>query len=118
VPPGNACLVAPGIAREFSNDLLQDDPDVFSLFHIGIAQVLARTTAAGISVTMGIDPLSGERVARWIDATGLEHQMWWPDADSAAGALSAYASAGYGIGVWRLGREDPLFWQQPLLAAT
>ena len=118
VPPGNACLVAPGIAREFSNELPQDDPDVFSLFHIGIAQVLARTTAAGISVTTGIDPLSGEHVARWTDATGLEHQMWWPDADSAAGALSAYASAGYGIGVWRLGREDPLFWQQPLLAAA
>jgi hypothetical protein len=118
VAPGNACLVAPGIAREFSNELPVDNPDIFSPFHIGIAQVLARTAAAGIHVTTGVDPLSGEHVADWIDAAGLEHQMWWADGPSAGGALAAYANAGYGIGVWRLGREDPSFWQQPLLAAT
>ena len=117
VAPGNACLVAPGIAREYSNELPEDNPDVFSPFHIGIAQVLARTAAGGIAVREGVDPLSGEHVAVWVDAAGLEHQMWWADGASAAGALSAYAAAGDGIGVWRLGREDPSFWQQPLLAA-
>jgi hypothetical protein len=118
VAPGNACLVAPGIAREYSNELPEDNPDIFSPFHIGIAQVLARTAAAGIAVTSGVDPLSGEHVAVWIDAAGLEHQMWWADGGSAGAALSAYAAAGYGIGVWRLGREDPAFWQQPLLLAV
>jgi spore germination protein YaaH len=118
VAPGNACLVAPGIAREYSNDLPEDNPDIFSPFHIGIAQVLARTAAAGIHVTEGVDPLSGEHVAVWIDAAGLEHQMWWADGASAGGALAAYAALGDGIGVWRLGREDPAFWQQPLLAGV
>jgi spore germination protein YaaH len=116
VAPGNACLVAPGIAREFSNDLPDDNPDIFSPFHIGIVQVLERAAAAGIAVKTAIDPLSGEHVAVWVDAAGLEHQMWWADGSSAGVALAAYANAGYGVGVWRLGREDPVFWQQPVVA--
>ncbi len=116
VAPGNACLAAPGIAREYSNDLPTDDPNIFSPFHIGVVQVLGRLAAAGIPVVQGTDPLSGEHVAVWTDATGLEHQMWWSDGASAGAALSAFANAGYSIGIWRLGREDPSFWAHPLLA--
>ena len=118
VPSGSGCLVGRGIAREFSNDLPDDDANVESPFHLGVLQVLARLDRAGRAVRRGVDPLSGEQIALWTDPVGAEHQLWWVDGRSAGAQLAAFARAGFGIGVWRLGREDPTFWQQPVLAAS
>jgi spore germination protein YaaH len=52
----------------------------------------------------------------YTDANGAPHQVWALDSAAVLERLRVYRANGYGIGVWRLGREDQALWNDPLLA--
>lgn len=49
-------------------------------------------------------------------AGGLTHDVWFTDAQSLGERIALAHSTGVGIGLWRLGDEDPGVWDNPLLA--
>jgi spore germination protein YaaH len=46
-------------------------------------------------------------------AGGVLHTVFYANGPSIAERLAFYRSKGYGMGMWRLGREDPSVWSQP-----
>ena len=46
-------------------------------------------------------------------AGGILHTVYYATGSSIAERLGYYRSKGYGIGMWRLGREDPSIWSDP-----
>ncbi len=47
---------------------------------------------------------------------GVHHDVWFTDARSISARIRLAHDRGLGIGVWRLGNEDPGVWNDPLLA--
>jgi spore germination protein YaaH len=50
------------------------------------------------------------------DARGVGHDVWYTNAQSLAVRMQIAKARGLGVGLWRLGREDPTIWDQPLIA--
>jgi spore germination protein len=51
----------------------------------------------------------------YTDASGVRHQVWASNAAAVLERMRLFRAHGYGIGVWRLGREDQALWSDPLL---
>jgi spore germination protein YaaH/chitodextrinase len=52
----------------------------------------------------------------YTDGAGVHHDVWYTDARSIGMRIALAHDRGLGIGVWRLGNEDPGVWNDPLLA--
>ncbi|HZP71920.1 MAG TPA: glycosyl hydrolase family 18 protein [Gaiellaceae bacterium] len=52
----------------------------------------------------------------YVDGGGLTHDVWFTDAQSLGERIALAHATGVGIGLWRLGDEDPGIWNDPLLA--
>jgi spore germination protein YaaH len=52
----------------------------------------------------------------YTDGGGVHHDVWYTDARSIGARIRLAHDRGLGIGVWRLGNEDPGVWNDPLLA--
>ncbi|MEA2316432.1 MAG: hypothetical protein QOD44_621 [Solirubrobacteraceae bacterium] len=76
-----------------------------------IAALAARTGA-----TPSFHPSAREVTFSYTDVSGAPHQVWALDSAAVLERLRMYKANGYGIGVWRLGREDQALWNDPLLA--
>jgi spore germination protein YaaH len=70
---------------------------------------------AATGATPVVDPVSGAPHFSYTDAAGVGHDVWYTDATSLAASIRLASTPGLGFGVWRLGREDPQLWQDPLL---
>jgi len=64
-----------------------------------------------------LDPAADSWVFTYSDAAGTPHEVWFPDAATIARRVRLARERGLGIGFWRLGREDPDVWADPLIAA-
>jgi spore germination protein YaaH len=49
------------------------------------------------------------------NAGGVLHTVYYANAASIAERLGWYRSKGFGMGVWRLGREDGALWSSPVV---
>ena len=52
----------------------------------------------------------------YTDGSGVPHDVWFTNAQSLGERIALAHSTGVGIGLWRLGDEDPAVWDDPLLA--
>lgn len=50
------------------------------------------------------------------DARGVYHDVWYTNGDTLAIRMQIAKARGLGVGLWRLGREDPQIWANPLVA--
>ena len=64
-----------------------------------------------------LDPLADAWVFAYTDGAGTYHEVWYPDAATIGRRVRLARDRGLGIGFWRLGREDPEVWTDPLIAA-
>jgi spore germination protein YaaH len=71
--------------------------------------------AAGVGATPRFDPAAREVTFDYTAADGTPHTVWGLDSAAVLERLRLYAANGYGIGVWRLGREDQALWNDPVL---
>jgi spore germination protein len=75
---------------------------------------------AALSARLGVPPAydatAHETRFAYTDATGVRHTVWASNAGAVLERLRVFRANGYGIGVWRLGREDQAMWADPLLA--
>jgi spore germination protein YaaH len=72
--------------------------------------------AARVGVAPAYDATAHETHFAYTDAGGVRHQVWATNAGAALERMRLFRSNGYGVGVWRLGREDQALWADPLLA--
>jgi spore germination protein YaaH len=63
------------------------------------------------------DPAADAWVFAYTDGAGTPHEVWYPDEATIARRVRLARDRGLGIGFWRLGREDPEIWADPLIAA-
>jgi spore germination protein YaaH len=49
----------------------------------------------------------------YVDASGVQHSVWYTDAQSIGVRVALAESLGLGVGLWRLGREDQSIWALP-----
>jgi spore germination protein YaaH len=84
------------------------------------ATALEWSDVAALSARVGVPPAydaaAHETHFAYTDAAGVGHQVWATSADAALERMRLFRSNGYGVGVWRLGREDQALWADPLLA--
>jgi spore germination protein len=73
--------------------------------------------AARAGVAPGYDPTAHETHFAYTDAAGTAHQVWASNAGAVLERMRLFRANGYGIGVWRPGREDQAMWADPLLAS-
>ena len=78
------------------------------------AEVMALIAAHG--ATPVLDPASDAWTFKYTDATGVPHEVWYPDAATIARRVQLSRERGLGIGFWRLGREDQRVWSDPQIA--
>ena len=72
----------------------------------------ARREARAAGRTPVFDPVSRNPLVSWRDSTGTLHRIWYLDRTTAAEQLARARAAGSaGVGVWRLGSEDPGLWR-------
>ncbi len=58
------------------------------------------------------DPEAAEMHLAYTDESGVGHDVWYLDAKAVQDRLNMAAANGFGgVGVWRLGQEDPAVWQ-------
>ncbi len=65
-------------------------------------------------------PPNGNRSAAephfsYIDASGVQHSVWYTDQQSIAVRAQLAESLGLGVGLWHLGSEDQSIWELPQL---
>jgi spore germination protein YaaH len=72
--------------------------------------------AASVGATPRFDQNAREVTFSYTDATGAPHEVWALDSTAILERFRLYRANGYGIGAWRLGREDQALWNDPLLA--
>jgi len=75
-----------------------------------IRALIARTGS-----TPRFDEPSQSWTFKYTDA-GTPHEVWYTDARSVAVRIRLARDRGLGIGLWRLGREDPGVWADPAIA--
>jgi spore germination protein YaaH len=78
------------------------------------ADVLALISRYGAKPVL--DPAADAWVFAYTDDAGTHHEVWYPDAATIARRIQLARDRGLGIGFWRLGREDPEVWADPLIA--
>ena len=80
---------------------------------VKFSDVMAAAIAS--KATIQWDPDTANPYLRFKDKTktsGAEHEIWFLDAVTALNQLQDVADQGFrGIGIWRLGAEDPDFWK-------
>jgi spore germination protein YaaH len=85
------------------------------------ATALEYSDVAALSARVGVpaayDATAHETHFAYTDAAGVRHQVWASNAGAVLERMRLFRSNGYGIGVWRLGREDQAMWADPLLAS-
>ena len=67
---------------------------------------------ARVGAPDGYDAVAHEPTFTY-SAGGSVHTVYYATGASIAERLGFYRSKGYGMGMWRLGREDPSVWSQP-----
>jgi spore germination protein len=84
------------------------------------ATALEWSDVAALSARVGVpaayDATAHETRFEYTDAAGVRHQVWASNAGAVLERMRLFRANGYGIGVWRLGREDQAMWTDPLLA--
>ncbi|WP_324904906.1 glycosyl hydrolase family 18 protein [Baekduia sp.] len=61
-----------------------------------------------------VDPTAAELTFSYTDERGVPHQVWYQDGATLDQRFHIALDRGLGgVGVWRLGQEDPAFWSQP-----
>ena len=84
------------------------------------ATALEWSDVAALSARAGVPPAydatAHETHFAYTDAAGVRHQVWATNAGAVLERMRLFGSNGYGVGVWRLGREDQALWANPLLA--
>jgi spore germination protein YaaH len=73
--------------------------------------------SARVRVPAAYDATAHETHFAYTDASGVRHQVWASNAGAVLERMRLFRANGYGIGVWRLGREDQAMWGDPLLAS-
>lgn len=64
-----------------------------------------------------LDPAADNLHATYVDAAGVPHDVWYPDAETTGRRIRLARERGIGaVGFWRLGFEDQRLWDDPLLA--
>ncbi|HKG38496.1 MAG TPA: glycosyl hydrolase family 18 protein [Conexibacter sp.] len=77
--------------------------------------IVPRLGALGAAVQL--DPAADNLHATYTDASGVGHDVWYPDATTTARRIRLAAERGLGgVAFWRLGLEDQRVWDDPLLA--
>jgi spore germination protein YaaH len=71
---------------------------------------------AQFGITPAWDPFQGGFYYGYRDARGVYHDVWYTNASSLSIRLQIAKAHGLGVGLWRLGREDPQIWNHPLIA--
>ncbi len=67
--------------------------------------------------TIVLDPAADNYHATYVDAAGVGHDVWYPDATTTGRRMRLARERGIGaVGFWRLGLEDQRLWDDPLLA--
>ncbi len=59
------------------------------------------------------EPTAADPHFSYVDASGVQHSVWYTDAQSIGVRVALAESLGLGVGLWRLGREDPSIWSLP-----
>ena len=67
---------------------------------------------ARVGALDGYDAVAHEPTFTY-SAGGTVHTVYYATGASIAERLGYYRSKGYGMGMWRLGREDPSIWSNP-----
>ncbi len=49
-------------------------------------------------------------------ADGVRHEVWASSAAAVLERMRLFRANEYGVGVWRLGREDQALWADPVVA--
>jgi spore germination protein YaaH len=73
--------------------------------------------AAQVGATPAYDSTAHETHFSYTDGAGLPHEVWASNAGAVLERMRMFHANGYGLGVWRLGREDQTMWSDPLLAS-
>jgi spore germination protein YaaH len=71
-------------------------------------QVLLATTGAKPMLDRSVDELTFA-----YQRAGVEHRVWYLDAQAIAARLAIARAHGLGAGLWRLGEEDQALWSSP-----
>ncbi len=56
------------------------------------------------------DPTAADPHFSYVDPSGVQHSVWYTDAQSIGMRVALAESLGLGVGLWRLGREDQSLW--------
>jgi spore germination protein YaaH len=84
------------------------------------ARALEWSDVLALSARVGAPPVydatARETRFAYTDASGVRHQVWATNAAAVLERMRLFRAHGYGVGVWRLGREDQALWADPLLA--
>jgi spore germination protein YaaH len=78
------------------------------------ADVMGQLSLLGVAPTW--DATQGGFHYSYRDARGTSHDVWYTNAQSVGVRMQIAKARGLGVGLWRLGREDPSIWAQPLIA--
>jgi spore germination protein YaaH len=83
-----------------------------ALSYDGIQALIARWGAQPT-----LDPVAQEMTFTYTDDKGVHHEVWYVDGPTLNARYEKALARGLGgVGVWRLGQEDPGFWSQPTVA--
>jgi spore germination protein YaaH len=66
--------------------------------------------AARVGATPQFDPAARESQFSYTDPGGRPHEAWFMPAQGVADRVAHARGLGFGVGVWRLGREDQAVW--------
>jgi spore germination protein YaaH len=69
--------------------------------------------AGEYGVTPEWEPTAADPHFSYVDASGVQHSVWYTDAQSIGVRVALAESLGLGVGLWRLGREDQSIWALP-----
>jgi spore germination protein len=82
------------------------------LEHADVMEQMARVRAGAVW-----DPTQGGFHYGYRDSRGVFHDVWYTDATTLGLRMQLAKARGLGgVGLWRLGREDPKIWDHPLIA--
>jgi spore germination protein YaaH/chitodextrinase len=74
-----------------------------------------RALQASVGAADQWDPAAQEPFFTYTDALGVRHTAYYANAASVEARFAQARAAGLGLGVWRLGDEDPAIWAIPSL---
>jgi spore germination protein YaaH len=83
-----------------------------ALEHSDVVNLISRYAARPT-----LDPAADAWVFAYTDGASMHHEVWFPNAATITRRIQLARDRGLGIGFWRLGREDPKIWADPLIAA-